>query len=492
MKKIFLSFLILTLSLPVLMASPSIFTPELTAPNNNQSGVAPNVTLDWNAVVGNIGLHYILHLSTDEAFTSPVEFTTELTRYEMANLMFGGVYYWKVKAIDMTGQSDWSEVRSFTVVSRPMMRRPANNANNQDANVLIQWDAITGVSHFDFQIDTVSTFDSPYAYITPVAGSKKEANAANLLFGEGHYVRLRARHALDTTDWTNPTFFTVTSTFNISRPNDNATDVVPDAEFQWTRVNGINKYNVLISLEPEVQHYDSYNVQSDLTRIKPDTLLFGTQYYWRMLAIHSKDTLYSAIRAFTTVVKPTLKTPANNSTNVQLTPSLTWGKISGVKTYELELASNSAFTGARHYNISATGGAGDELFKVPIHVLDSASTYFWRVKAISSRDSSAWSDTFNFRCVALGVEDPADLLGKANIFPSPAAGEVNIQMKSTVYGNAEVSVYDLLGKTRIERQVQITAGQIRNFDLENLPDGIYMINIKHEGVSATSKLIIRR
>ncbi|HOI88246.1 MAG TPA: T9SS type A sorting domain-containing protein, partial [Lentimicrobium sp.] len=236
----------------------------------------------------------------------------------------------------------------------------------------------------------------------------------------------------------------------------------------------------------------SYNVQSDLTRIKPDTLLFGTQYYWRMLAIHSKDTLYSAIRAFTTVVKPTLKTPANNSTNVQLTPSLTWGKISGVKTYELELASNSAFTGARHYNISATGGAGDELFKVPIHVLDSASTYFWRVKAISSRDSSAWSDTFNFRCVALGVEDPADLLGKANIFPSPAAGEVNIQMKSTVYGNAEVSVYDLLGKTRIERQVQITAGQIRNFDLENLPDGIYMINIKHEGVSATSKLIIRR
>jgi hypothetical protein len=490
MKKIFLSLLFLAISCPVILASPTIYTPELVSPGNNQSGVAPNVLLDWNAVVGTTGLHYIIHLSQDEAFTNPVEFSTDLSRYNMSNLMFGETYYWKVRAVDQTGTSDWTETRAFTVVARPILRRPSNNANNQDANVLLQWDAITGVGNFDYQIDTTADFDSPFAYITSVSGTLKEANAANLLFGTGHYLRLRARHAADTSDWTATTFFNVTSTFNLSRPSDNAVDVVPDAEFQWSTVKGINKYNIYLSQEPELIHYDVYNVLPTATRTKPDTLLFGTTYYWKMSANHSKDTLFSAPRSFTTVGSVTLASPLNNATNVVLQPSLAWEKLTGVLKYELQLASNAGFTDARNYSITATTAAGDEQFKVPLHVLDSAGTYYWRVNAISSRDTSAWSETWNFRCVALGIDDPGSVSGMS-VYPSPAKDFVTIRMKNSINATAAIKVLDLLGKTRISRDVQVESGLISNFDLGPLPDGVYMLLIEMNGSTATAKIVVR-
>ncbi len=491
MKKIFLSLLFLAISCPVILASPTIYTPELVSPGNNQSGVAPNVLLDWNAVVGTTGLHYIVHLSQDNAFANPVEFSTDLTRYNMANLLFGQTYYWKVRAVDQTGTSDWTETRAFTVVARPILRRPSNNANNQDANVLLQWDAITGVSHFDYQVDTTADFNSPFAYITSVNGSLKEVNAANLLFGTGHYIRLRARHAADTSAWTATAFFTVTSTFNLTRPNDNAVDVVPDAEFQWAQVKGINKYNIYLSTEPEMIHYDVYNVVATATRTKPDTLFFGTQYFWKMSAIHSKDTLFSPRRSFTTVSTVTLANPANNATNVVLQPSLSWKKITGVLRYQLQLASNADFNNARNYSINATTSAGDEQFRVPLHVLDSAGTYYWRVNAISSRDTTEWSATWNFRCVALGIDNPSGTIAGLNVYPAPATDFVTIRMKNSINGGATIKVLDLLGKTRINRDVQVESGLVTNFDLGSLSDGVYMLLIEMNGSTATTKIVVR-
>ena len=85
MKRIYLS-LVLALVYAFATASPDIFTPELVSPANNQAGVAPNVELDWNPVVGLAGLYYVVHLSTDEAFTSPTEFITDLSQIGRAHV----------------------------------------------------------------------------------------------------------------------------------------------------------------------------------------------------------------------------------------------------------------------------------------------------------------------------------------------------------------------------------------------------------------------
>ncbi|MBK6347796.1 MAG: T9SS type A sorting domain-containing protein [Bacteroidales bacterium] len=490
MKKIYLSVLA-SLAFLMVMASPDIYTPELVAPDNSATDAAPNVELDWNAVAGQIGLHYEVQLSLDEAFTNPVTFSTELTAYRMTNLLFGQLYFWRVRAIDSEGTSAWSSSRSFTTIVKPVIRRPNPNSSGAAPNVQIIWFEITGVSFFDFQLDTVSTFDSPEAHITSVAGSLVQTNAAALYFGKDYYLRVRARHSADTSEWSESRKFTVVNVFALKKPDNATAGLAPDVQLEWNTIAGLDKYNIHIATDNEFNHSETYIAAKNLTKLVPDTLHFGTQYFWKMEAIHTRDTLFSEVRNFTTVDKVTLNSPANNATNVELVPFLKWEKISGVLQYKLEFASNPQMTSSSTYSITATTTAGPEQYKLPNNLLDSANTYYWRVRAISSSDTSNWSDTWNFRSVALGVDEPVFSNGM-RIYPTPASDQVNIQFKSRFTGGAVVSLFDLLGKTRIAREVQVVNGVIRDFQLGTLSNGIYMLRIESQGVSSTSKLIIRR
>lgn len=492
MKKILLSLVLATVY-SLAIAAPGIFTPEQVAPANNQTGVAPNVELDWTPVVGLAGLYYVLHLSTDEAFTSPVELITDLSSYRTAQLMFGTDYYWKVKAVDPSGSSDWSAVRKFTTVVRPVIRRPNINAT-VDANVEVQWDAIAGVSHYDFQFDTTNQFNSPELLTFTVSGTANKGNAANLLFGETYFLRLRARHAQDNSDWSDVRSVVITTVFALSKPDNAANGMVPDVELQWTEVKGVSKYNIYISTDPDFHHFETYIAQGSVRRTKPDTLNFGTQYYWKMAAIHAKDTLDSNQRSFTTLDNVTLVAPENNATNIVLQPSLTWNKISGVKSYELQLARNSNFTGTGTYNYYpvATSGTGNEQFKVPINVLDSAGVYYWRVRAVSSRDTTQWGFTWNFRTVTLSIGDQ-DINNAISIYPTPAKDQINVKLGKNISGStAEVKVYDLLGKVRIERLVIVDNGTINNFALGNLPDGIYLVHVRINEKSMIARVVVQQ
>ena len=206
------------------------------------------------------------------------------------------------------------------------------------------------------------------------------------MFGKKHYWRVRARHASDTSEWSVARSLTVIGIFENLKPDNNAENLSPDVLFEWKRIDGLEKFEILIASDNLFNHTEFYTVAKNLTEFIPDTLHFGTPNFWKIKAIHSRDTLTSETRAFNTVDKVSLNSPENNATNVELLPYLKWNKISGVLSYRLELASNAAMTGAITYSINPTTTAGPEEFKIPIHVLDSAETYYWRVKAISSSD----------------------------------------------------------------------------------------------------------
>ncbi|MDY0101936.1 MAG: T9SS type A sorting domain-containing protein [Lentimicrobium sp.] len=490
MKRIYLS-LFLALSCAFAMASPDIFTPELVSPANNQTGSAPDVELDWSTVVGNTGLYYVLHLSTDEAFTNPVEFTTELSRYRMANLMFGGEYFWKVKAVDPSGSSDWSAVRKFTVITRPSLQRPNNNST-VDCNVEIQWISISGIGTFEFQFDTIDTFSSPDLRIYTAAGTLSKTNASLLYFGQQYFLRMRAIHAADTSDWSDVRNVTVLDEFKLKKPNNGTLGVAPLAELQWTEIKGISKYTIYISTDAEFNHFETYTAAKTLTKLKPDTLNFATEYFWRMAAIHSKDTLISDIWSFSTMETVSLSSPGTNSTNNVIQPTLSWTKISGALSYDLQIASTEGFDVPRDYNIEATTTSGLEQFKVPASILDSAMVYYWRVKVNTSRDTSDWCPAWNFRTAALGINDPVAYNNVQKIYPSPATSTVSIKLNNNVNGVAEVTLFDLLGKVRISKKTAISSGLIKDFVLGDLPDGIYMLQLQVNDIKTMSKIVVKK
>jgi hypothetical protein len=64
-------------------------------------------------------------------------------------------------------------------------------------------------------------------------------------------------------------------------------------------------------------------------------------------------------------------------------------------------------------------------------------------------------------------------------------------MKNSINGGATIKVLDLLGKTRINRDVQVESGLVTNFDLGSLSDGVYMLLIEMNGSTATTKIVVR-
>lgn len=487
MKNIFFTLLIFITALN-LSASPDIYTPQLVGPANNAVNIFPDVDLDWNAVTGDLGLHYEAQLDTTADFTNPTTFTTDVTKYKMSNLEFGRVYYWRVRAIDNSETSEWSETRSFTVTDIVTISRPTDNANNVDANVVIIWQRISGVTHFDLQFDTINTFDSPAMTMTSVGGNLQTTTANALYFGKTYNLRMRARHATDTSAWSNIKVFTVNNLLNLKTPNNNATGLSPNAEFSWNKINGIQKYQLIISEDAEMEHYEAYNVSAALTSPKfiPDTLMFGTTYYWQVTGVHANDTLFSEVRNITTVNNVTLTAPSNNATNIELQPILSWQAITGLLSYQIDIANNIDFNSAYSYSV-----AGATEFKIPLNVVDSAKVYYWRVRAISSRDTSEYSDTWSFRTVALGMGDQIKVQN-AKIYPSPASSKVNISLRSNYNGVAEIEVYDLLGSVRLKSKVNFTNGLLKDMPINNLTNGIYMVSILFDGKMYTSKLIIQK
>ena len=490
MKRIYLS-LILAFSCAFAMASPDIFTPELVSPLDNATAIVPDVILDWTSVVGQTGMYYVVHLSTDEAFTNPAELTTELSRFHTSSLMFGTDYYWKVKAVDETGSSDWTEVRKFTTLTRPILRRPNNNAT-VDVNVDLQWDVLTGIVKYEYQFDTAATFDSPDLRVYYAEGKAKAAPASRLLFGETYHLRIRAIHNADTSAWSEEKTVTVINVFPLKKPADDAMDVDIIAELQWTEIKGVDKYSIFIATDPGFQHFETYTAGKALKKMKPDTLNFDTKYYWRMAAIHARDTLLSDTLSFTTVKTVKLTTPPNNSTNIVLRPNLGWTKMPGALSYDLQLDSKSDFSTALHYNIPATTGSGAQQFQVPLNVLDSASVYYWRVLANSGRDTSEYSPAWNFRTAALGIDNPGALSNGLKIYPSPAVNTISVKMNSNVNGVAEITLFDLLGKMKVARKSTVVAGLIKDFDLGNLPDGIYILQLNVNGFKTMSKVVVKK
>lgn len=490
MKKIYLTLLV-ALAVLSLKASPDIYAPQLTAPANNATGIFPDVTLDWEPVTGLLGLYYELQLSKTEDFAAPVIFTTDLTSYKMSLLLFSQDYFWRVRAIDNSATSEWSAVRKFTVINTITIRRPNDLATGVIPNVLIIWQDFFGVPFVDYQLDTAATFDSPLMALHTVTNTpgNSQTNASSLYFGQKYYLRMRAHHSADTSEWTPTRSFTVTNTLALKEPAQGLDEVNPDVEFVWTKLDGLLKYQIRLSNDPSMTQYEAYNVTPNLIKFSPDTLLFGTTYYWQMAGMHAADTVYSEIRSFTTVDKVTLTSPSNNATNVELQPILTWEEMTGLVSFQLDIANNAQFTGHFSYEINS---GGDNEFKVPIHVLDSATVYYWRVRAVSSRDTSDYSDTWTFRSVTLGVEESAQIKNGINVFPVPAVNKVNLRIRSTFNGQATIEVYDLLGTRRLSTNATFNNGYLKDIQLGILPDGIYMISVIADGQRSTSKLIIKK
>ncbi|MFH5834341.1 T9SS type A sorting domain-containing protein, partial [Halalkalibaculum sp. DA3122] len=131
-------------------------TPSLLSPEEAAEGKATTLTLDWSSSSG--ADQYQLQVATDGSFGSTFIDQNDLkeSAREISDLDHSNTYYWRVRASNTAGESNWSESRSFTTaeasvspgLSAPVQLSPADDGSNISAASTFEWKPVEGADYY--------------------------------------------------------------------------------------------------------------------------------------------------------------------------------------------------------------------------------------------------------------------------------------------------------------------------------------------------------
>jgi Secretion system C-terminal sorting domain len=378
----------------------------LVAPANNTINQAANELLDWNPVGGVSG--YIVQTDTSSSFNSGQLLTISTgntSQVNTSNLLFGTRYYWRVKAFHNVDTTEWSSSWSFTTIDTVFLVSPVNGAVNQDPNTLLDWNPLSGVSGYQIQYDTSSSFNSPLLTLVN-QGSTSQLNTVNLLFGTTYYWRVKGFHSIDSTGWSATWSFNTTDIVLLVSPSNGALNQEPNVMLDWSPVSGINGYQVQYDTSSTFSSpiLSTFNTAAT-SQLNVGNLLFGSTYYWRVKAFHTADTSnWSTVWSFTTLNSVNLVAPSNGAINQVPNVTTDWAPVTGIAGYQLQLDTNNSF--ASNAFIEIILGATSQSTTADLFF---GTNYQWRVRAFHLTDTSDWSATWSFR-----TTDSLILLSPAN------------------------------------------------------------------------------
>ena len=387
----------------------------LVAPANNALNVTPDVLLDWSPISGIS--NYDFEWDTTPAFNSALKFYSSTTASQAYtfNLQFGTKYYWHVRAHHAADTTQWSEIRSFTTLDTLYLVSPANNALNVTPDVLLDWSPISGISNYDFEWDTTPAFNSALKFYSSTTAS--QAYTFNLQFGTKYYWHVRARHAADTTQWSEIRSFTTLDTLYLVSPANQALNVTPDVLLDWSPISGISNYDFEWDTTPAFNSALKFYSSTTASQAYTFNLQFGTQYYWHVRARHVADTTqWSEIRNFTTIDSLYHVSPANGALNISLNPTIDWAPLSGITGYQYQFSTNPNFSNAMLFTLGTTSQAN-------LINLSYGTTYYWQVRACHTADTSAWSAPWNFTTIYQIASAPS--------LVSPFDNAINLSISTT-------------------------------------------------------------
>lgn len=285
----------------------------------------------------------------------------------------------------------------------PMLANPANGSTGTTTNPTLYWNTSSGASGYGLQISTDSTFAT---MVTDTAGlSSPTDSLSGLSTLTTYFWRVNASDSAGTSEWSSVWHFTTGGSLPVppapilSSPVDSATGVAVNPTLIWNASLGARSYRLQVSTEVSFTQlanivYDTSGISRESATLKG--LSAYSQYYWRVDATDSSGTsAWSSVWHFTTaagthLLPPTLALPSNGATGAVTDPILSWNGVSGAVYYELQVSSDTTFTTVlfERRNLTATSQE--------VAGLSEATTYYWRVKASDSSDSSAWSQTWSF------------------------------------------------------------------------------------------------
>ncbi len=495
MKKLLSTLLFLfVIAIISLSAQNRVYAPTLLDPENGDDGQMPDVILDWAAVGGSGGIvEYQIQLDITDAFTSPVvDETIEFSGYQTIHLLFGQEYFWRVRAMEGSDVSDWSDTFSFTTFEAVVINKPNNNSVDQTPNVELKCKdrigsaLITGVEHYQFQADTSLNFDSPLLF--DGFSETVKLRASFLHFGETYNWRVRATHASAQSAWSEIWALTIIDTVTLIEPDSASINMGLHNELIWEEISGVVDYTCQLA--------DNAGFAGALSLVLEEPiyttdgfLSFGNEFFWRVRANHATDTCaWSHIWNFVTINTVLLDFPEDEATDIVINPILEWEMVTGVDSFDVQYNYTPNFDDP----CCTERIAGTDNFFQVIHNLDKGTTYYWRCRAMKSIDSTTWSEIWSFTTIEeIGIGETAFNASNINIYPNPSTGKLYIDISSEETSEVNIYIMDLLGQIQIEETMIFGQGNSsKTFDLSKLANGLYIVKLQNGEQSYSYKITV--
>ncbi len=477
--------------------------PELSSPADSASDVSLTPDLTWLTAADAVS--YDLQVATDDAFSNLVVQETGITglQYSVTDgtLSEGVMYYWKVRANNTAGSSEYSSPFSFTTVlpdlDPPTLASPEDNSTDVELLPLFTWSNVDGATSFTLQVSKASDFSALVLDESGITIEEFEMTTGALEELTTYFWRVNATDGSRVSDWSTVfSFTTLTTSLDIPvliSPANNASDVnLTGTELVWNSVTDASNYSVEVATDEAFSNVvASQSGTSDTTYVVADGVLqYETTYYWRvMAAAEGKSSAWTSPNNFLTVPAPLeapeLTSPADGSQNLLLLVNFEWKSAENATSYGLQVATENTFGSP----VIDETGISEISFAVEEGTLEGMTTYFWRVKSEDGDRSSDWSEVWSFT-----TEDPSDVDDyKAGIpeefslfqnYPNPFNPSTNIRYNLPEASHVKIVVVDLLGREVAELYNSFqAAGYFElNWDASNMSSGnyIYKIDVKTE------------
>jgi len=351
------------------------------------------------AIEGSEG--YEIVTDTSESFDSPLltsSYSTE-GRDTLKDLLFGATYYARARPYHSKDTGEWTRTRPIRINPFPITYYPFRNYTDIGINDSMQIDNMNGVDAYQVQVADSGDYANRM-FLDTILLDSTEANyyfikGLTFKFNTQYEWRIRAWHSADTSQWSDSKKFTTAVSPTLTRPFDS--DFLGDQaalDLQWEPVGGDVMYQVMLDTSVLFNSPLLLDAMVDTSALSVVDLLFRPLYYWKVRIITPSDTSEWSETWKFTVLHARLNWPRNNRTNLGVT-SLDWNSINGTDGYILQVDSFADFRAPLEVS-DTVKNSFFHYFTGPPSYFTFNTKYYWRVKLYHSKDTTEWSDVWNF------------------------------------------------------------------------------------------------
>lgn len=377
----------------------------LASPTNNSSGVIKKLQCaywSYYSTFTNSGNKYLYELDTVSTMNSiNRKYYSNATSFFIDSLFFkfGRKICWRATAINSFGDTlNWSSVYTYNIDKNVSVNTISSTT---DPEIYLNLPNF-GESETHIQFDTSANFNSPILNEKILKVGVTKDTIRNLYFGKKYYYRIRSIFNGQKSNWSLLQTTTVKNNLTNISPFNNQTVQTLIPLFGWTKLQG-SKTHMQISSDINFQNiiFDSITNASNQIKHK-DTFKISTTYYWRIRALHSKDTMNWIVLFFKTFNGSiNLYSPANSAINQDINVGLNFEKYNFTNSYVLEYDTGKTFIPnnpsiKKIYKFKQ--GTSPSYLKSDT-IFNYGTTYVWRVRGIYGSDTSLPSISRTFTTI---------------------------------------------------------------------------------------------